>query len=98
MIEQALLHRRVLRIAYTDSKGQATEREVEPGVFVGGRGGHWYLVGWCRSRGDVRIFRLDRISRAEETDEPSPSTRRSGSPRGAGPGVRKSETRMKTPT
>ncbi|GGS66933.1 transcriptional regulator [Planobispora rosea] len=72
VIEQALLHRRVLRIAYTDSKGQATEREVEPGVFVGGRGGHWYLVGWCRNRSDVRIFRLDRISRAEETDEPSP--------------------------
>ncbi|GIH90516.1 helix-turn-helix transcriptional regulator [Planobispora siamensis] len=72
VIEQALLHRRVLRISYTDSKGQATEREVEPGVFVGGRGGHWYLVGWCRSRRDVRVFRLDRISRAEETDEPSP--------------------------
>lgn len=72
VIEQALLHRRVLRIGYTDAKGQVTEREVEPGVFVGGRGGHWYLVGWCRNRSDVRVFRLDRISRAEETDEVSP--------------------------
>jgi predicted DNA-binding transcriptional regulator YafY len=72
VIEQALLHRRVLVIEYTDVKGEATRREVEPAVFVGGRGGHWYLVGWCRLRRDARIFRLDRISRAEETDEPSP--------------------------
>ncbi|MFC4061158.1 helix-turn-helix transcriptional regulator [Planomonospora corallina] len=72
VIEQALLHRRVLVIDYMDAKGEATRREVEPAVFVGGRGGHWYLVGWCRLRRDVRIFRLDRIGRAEETDEPSP--------------------------
>ncbi|MBG0830631.1 YafY family transcriptional regulator [Planomonospora sp. ID67723] len=72
VIEQALLHRRVLAIDYEDQKGRTTRREVEPGVFVGGRGGHWYLVAWCRLRRDVRVFRLDRISRAEETDEPSP--------------------------
>lgn len=72
VIEQALLHRRVLRIEYTDHKGRSTVREVEPAVFVGGRGGHWYLVGVCRLRRDVRAFRLDRIGRAEETEETSP--------------------------
>ncbi|GHE45186.1 transcriptional regulator [Streptosporangium violaceochromogenes] len=72
VIEQALLHRRVLRIEYTDSKGRSTAREVEPAVFVGGLGGHWYLVGVCRLRRDVRAFRLDRIGRAEETGETSP--------------------------
>ncbi|MEV8632212.1 YafY family protein [Streptosporangium sp. NPDC051023] len=72
VIERALLHRRVLRIEYEDRKGDATVREVEPTVFVGGRGGHWYLVGMCRLRQDVRVFRLDRIRRAEETEEASP--------------------------
>ncbi|MFF5208091.1 helix-turn-helix transcriptional regulator [Streptosporangium sp. NPDC000396] len=72
VIEQALLHRRVLRIEYEDRKGQVTSREVEPAVFVGGRGGHWYLVGMCRLRQDARIFRLDRIGRAEETEEIAP--------------------------
>ncbi|WP_371784163.1 helix-turn-helix transcriptional regulator [Streptosporangium subroseum] len=72
VIEQALLHRRVLRLEYEDQKGQATVREVEPATFVGGRGGHWYLVGMCRLRQDVRAFRLDRIGWAEETGETAP--------------------------
>ncbi|MFJ2032655.1 helix-turn-helix transcriptional regulator [Streptosporangium sp. NPDC087985] len=72
VIEQALLHRRVLRIEYEDRKGRTTTREVEPAIFVGGRGGHWYLVGMCRLRQDARVFRLDRIRWAEETEEVSP--------------------------
>ncbi|WP_433241568.1 helix-turn-helix transcriptional regulator [Streptosporangium sp. CA-135522] len=72
VIEQALLHRRVLRIEYEDRKGRVTTREVEPVIFVGGRGGHWYLVGMCRLRKDARAFRLDRIGRAEETEEAAP--------------------------
>ncbi|WP_344969531.1 helix-turn-helix transcriptional regulator [Streptosporangium fragile] len=72
VIEQALLHRRVLRLRYEDQKGRTTVREVEPAIFVGGRGGHWYLVGMCRLRQDVRVFRLDRIGWAEETDETAP--------------------------
>ena len=72
VIEQALLHRRVLRIEYEDQKGRITRREVEPAIFVGGRGGHWYLVGMCRLRQDARVFRLDRIGWAEETEEASP--------------------------
>ncbi|GAA4219877.1 putative DNA-binding transcriptional regulator YafY [Streptosporangium album] len=72
VIELALLHRRVLRIEYEDRKGRTTTREVEPAIFVGGRGGHWYLVGLCRLRQDARIFRLDRVRWAEETAEVSP--------------------------
>jgi predicted DNA-binding transcriptional regulator YafY len=72
VIEQALLHRRVLRLEYEDQKGQTTVREVEPATFMGGRGGRWYLVGLCRLRQDVRAFRLDRIGWAEETEEIAP--------------------------
>jgi predicted DNA-binding transcriptional regulator YafY len=49
-----------------------TEREVEPLMFLAGESG-WYLFGWCRLRGDVRAFRVDRIAAAEETGEPAPT-------------------------
>ncbi|WP_285775722.1 WYL domain-containing protein [Microtetraspora sp. NBRC 13810] len=72
-IEDALLHRRVLRIGYRDAKGEVTARDIEPGVFLGGLGGLWYLVGWCRLRDDVRVFRLDRITHATATEERCPA-------------------------
>lgn len=71
-IEEALQCRRVLRIDYADAKGALTSRDVEPGVFLGGRGGFWYLVAWCRLRDDVRVFRLDRIASASVIAERCP--------------------------
>jgi predicted DNA-binding transcriptional regulator YafY len=71
-IEEALLRRRVLRLEYADAKGALTSRDVEPGVFLGGRGGFWYLVAWCRLRDDVRVFRFDRIAAAAVTAERCP--------------------------
>jgi predicted DNA-binding transcriptional regulator YafY len=75
VIEEALEHRRVIRLVYVDRSGVSTERDVEPGVFIGGRGGFWYLVGWCRLREDVRVFRLDRIASAAITGEPARARR-----------------------
>jgi predicted DNA-binding transcriptional regulator YafY len=69
VIEDTLRRRRVLRLVYEDRSGVSTERDVEPGVFIGGRGGFWYLVAWCRLREDVRVFRLDRIISAALTGE-----------------------------
>lgn len=69
VIERALLRGRALRIEYADRKGAVTSRDVEPRIFLGGRGGFWYLVAWCRLRRDVRVFRLDRIASAVELSE-----------------------------
>jgi predicted DNA-binding transcriptional regulator YafY len=71
VVEDAVRHRKVIRIRYADVDAQVTERVIEPQGFVGG-GEHWYLRAWCRLRGDARAFRLDRILVAEPTDEPSP--------------------------
>ncbi|WP_248958750.1 helix-turn-helix transcriptional regulator [Sphaerisporangium perillae] len=76
VIEEALRRRRVLRISYDDRSHVSTERDVEPGMFLGGRGEAWYLAGWCRLREDVRVFRLDRIVSAALTGEPAPARRR----------------------
>ncbi|MDT0302708.1 helix-turn-helix transcriptional regulator [Streptomonospora wellingtoniae] len=51
-----LVHLRYLA-GYAD---EVTERDVDPmGLVV--HDGHAFLEGWCRLRGDVRLFRLDRV-------------------------------------
>ena len=71
-IEDAVLHRRVIRIAYCDAEGSATERIIEPVAFIG-NGERWYLRAWCRLRGSARAFRLDRITVVAVTDELAPA-------------------------
>jgi predicted DNA-binding transcriptional regulator YafY len=72
VVEQALVERRVLCLDYRDKHGQPTvARRVEPLGLVGAER-DWYLVGWCRLRGAVRVFRLDRITAVELTVERSP--------------------------
>lgn len=71
-VRTALERREVLRLAYVDREGAASDRLVEPLGFLGGRR-HWYLIAWCRTRTAVRDFRLDRIGRAELTGERAPA-------------------------
>src|SRR2546423_1742897 len=66
-VPRALSDRRVRGLGYVDRPGVATGGEIEPLGYVGGT--HWYLVGWCRLRGSIRCFRLDRIVRPVATDE-----------------------------
>ncbi|MGH3383551.1 MAG: helix-turn-helix transcriptional regulator [Nocardioidaceae bacterium] len=65
-IWRAVRDNQVLRIRYIDVGGLETEREVEPQHVVVGPNGS-YLTAWCHLRRDDRVFRLDRITRAERT-------------------------------
>jgi predicted DNA-binding transcriptional regulator YafY len=69
--EEALWSRSVLTIEYFDRKGAASSRAVEP-LGLARDGGNWYLVAWCRLRGGVREFRLDRVRQVARTDEVAP--------------------------
>jgi predicted DNA-binding transcriptional regulator YafY len=71
VLEDAVLHRRVLRIRYADAGYRVTERVVEPQGFVG-NGERWYLRAWCRLRGEARSFRIDRLLVVTATDELAP--------------------------
>ena len=51
------------RFAYTDIRGAASERTVEPHGVVH-TGSRWYLVAWDPAREDWRTFRIDRIAQA----------------------------------
>jgi predicted DNA-binding transcriptional regulator YafY len=72
VVDQAIVERRVLRVAYRDKTGVLTTRAVEP-IAVVGVASHWYLSGWCRMRDGVRAFRLDRIEEAVLMREVAPA-------------------------
>jgi predicted DNA-binding transcriptional regulator YafY len=59
-IAAASRDREVLRFAYSDHSGSATERRVEPYKLVNW-GQRWYLVAFDLARDDWRTFRVDRM-------------------------------------
>jgi predicted DNA-binding transcriptional regulator YafY len=59
-IAAASRDREVLRFAYLDHSGSASERRVEPYRLVSW-GMRWYLVAWDLGRDDWRTFRVDRM-------------------------------------
>ncbi len=69
VLQHALIDSVAVQLVYHDAEGRETVRAVEPAGLVGTRHG-WYLAAWCRLRQAPRAFRLDRIARAELTEEP----------------------------
>jgi predicted DNA-binding transcriptional regulator YafY len=63
LLAAAARDREILRFAYSDYAGAATERRVEPYRLVNW-GRRWYLVAFDVDRDDWRKFRVDRIEAA----------------------------------
>jgi proteasome accessory factor C len=53
---------------YKENEDEYSARRVEPYALMNGREG-WYVATFDPAKGDVRHFRLDRVRRAELTDE-----------------------------
>jgi predicted DNA-binding transcriptional regulator YafY len=60
-VAEAAVRRRPLLIGYRDTKERLTERGLEPYGVVALRG-RWYAIGFDSRSGEVRSFRLDRIT------------------------------------
>jgi proteasome accessory factor C len=68
-VRSALEKERRLRLEYfSATRGQLTEREVDPWTVIIA-GGHSYLVAWDHLTGDERMFRIDRIKAVDVLDE-----------------------------
>jgi len=65
-LEEAMSGQQVVRIRYAAQDGNKTTRDVEPVIFAS-TNGHWYLIGWCRLRDEMRWFRVSRIEQATAT-------------------------------
>lgn len=70
-IEEAVRRQVVINIGYRDRDGGETQRSVDPVGFLRHTDG-WYLIAWCHLRAAGRIFRFDRITRANLTRRPCP--------------------------
>lgn len=72
LIPEAIAARRVVRLDYVAEDGETcTTRDVEAMALLRG-GDAWLFGGWCRLRGGIRGFHLDRIRRLEITEEVFP--------------------------
>jgi predicted DNA-binding transcriptional regulator YafY len=61
----AVRQQKQVRLLYQSSQQAAPlEREVKPYALAHSRG-WWYVVGYCRLRGAIRCFRVDRVRQVE---------------------------------
>lgn len=67
-IQQALVNKTVLSLAYAASGAEVTAREVEP-IGLQYYSGAWHLIAWCRLRNGYRDFRVDRIKALTQTPQ-----------------------------
>ena len=68
-VREAVSNREALEVEYHSfHRDEVGTRVVEPHRYYADKG-HWYLVGYCRSAGAQRSFRLDRIRSCEPTGE-----------------------------
>lgn len=73
-VRRAIHREQKLRIHYSDSAANASQRVIWPfllSYFDGGR----LISAWCELRSDIRHFRTDRIARLEELGERYPRRR-----------------------
>jgi predicted DNA-binding transcriptional regulator YafY len=63
-IQSSINQNLLIKIKYSNTKGESLERIVEPMTLVL-MGYAWYLFAFCRMRDDFRLFRLSRIKDVE---------------------------------
>ena len=69
-IQIALTSFSIIKIEYySPEKDETTKRDIEPFALINNIGENWYLIAWCRLRKDFRLFRFDRITKIEITNE-----------------------------
>ena len=68
-VRDALRRRRKLRLAYRKGSASETTSRVVRGHALVVASGAWYLVAFCEQSDGLRVFRLDRVERAELLDE-----------------------------
>ncbi|WP_066551152.1 MULTISPECIES: helix-turn-helix transcriptional regulator [unclassified Sphingomonas] len=68
LIQRAIDTLDILRFDYRDRNEVATSRRVHPlGLWFWGK--VWTMVGWCETRADFRMFRIDRMTALACTGE-----------------------------
>ncbi len=61
-LECAIAHNQSIQIEYIKANGERSGRVVDPYKIINWKD-NWYLVGYCHLREEMRIFRIDRITK-----------------------------------
>ena len=66
-IQKAIIEKTILKIAYIDTKNNATNREIEPiGIIF--YTNQWHLIAWCWLRESYRDFKINEITQLTLTN------------------------------
>jgi predicted DNA-binding transcriptional regulator YafY len=68
LVRKAMREQRKMQIVYTDQSGAASDRIIWP-IMLGFVESRRFIAGWCEMRQDFRLFRTDRILKADFLDE-----------------------------
>ena len=67
LLRKAIEDKKAVRFTYYAKTGR-TVRELEP-YFIAFKWSAWYVFGYCRLRGDFRLFKLNRLLHLEMTED-----------------------------
>lgn len=66
-IQDAIEERHLLTFDYYSSSGEGT-RTIEP-YYIVFKWASWYVWGWCRTRKDLRLFKLNRMDKVRKSEK-----------------------------
>lgn len=68
IIKSAILNKIVIEFTYYNSNGEESKRIVEP-LQIWFKNKSWYLISYCRNKGDYRIFKITRMRKVKTLEE-----------------------------
>lgn len=67
-IKSAILNKQIIKFTYYNSNGEESKRIIEP-LQICFKDKAWYLVGYCKTKKDYRIFKIVRMKEIEILEE-----------------------------
>ena len=68
LARQAISQQKLISCSYINAANEVSKREIEP-ISLESNDSIWYLRGYCRTKNEVRVFRLDRMREIHLSDE-----------------------------
>lgn len=68
-IQYAIMAKTILQIEYCSNEGKHSKREIEP-VGLVFYTNQWHLYAWCRNKKAYRDFKVNMISKLQDTQKP----------------------------
>lgn len=68
LARRAISEEKLIACSYINAANEVSTREIEP-ISLESNDSIWYLRGYCRTKKDVRVFRLDRMREIKVSEE-----------------------------